>query len=117
MSKASIFEELCSRNALRRESGLPLLDMRAEYERGLRREAFAEYQRQRVEHQAEFKRIQAEVLAELQAEHGPRFGGSPSGHYAVNMRSEKRFVEYLSGLGIQRPALPSEPVGYGEEKP
>jgi hypothetical protein len=44
MDKAAIFTELTRRNALRREAGLPLLDVRQEFDHGVAKARWEEYQ-------------------------------------------------------------------------
>lgn len=116
MSKATIFTDLCQRNALRREAGLPLLDMTTEYAREQRREAQAAYHLLRDQHRDVLERMKREVLAEKRQEHGPGYGGSMSGMRAVATLAEKRFATYLAGLGVARPPPVDPPVVYGEAK-
>lgn len=87
VNRAAIFTELCRRNALRREAQLPRLDLRAEYERLVAVETW------RLICEAHYTRTRAEVLAEKRAQHGPGWGLSAGGRWAVEIFTAQRLRE------------------------
>jgi hypothetical protein len=91
--RAAIFSGILQRQALRREAQLPLLNIRAEYERAVEQARW----RGHVEQYGEA--IRAQVLAELRAKNGPQFGGSVSGMWAVRILASKRLREMFNGGG------------------
>lgn len=91
--RGAIFSDILRRQALRREAQLPLLDVRAEYERAVERVRW----RTHVERYGEA--VRAQVLAELRTKNGPQFGGSVGGLWAVRLRTEKRLREMFDREG------------------
>lgn len=87
MDRSAIFTELCRRNALRREVHLPRLNIPAEYERLVAVETW------RLICEAHYTRTRAEVLAEQRARHGPDWGLSASGRWAVEIFTAQRLRE------------------------
>lgn len=88
--RGGILSAILRRQTLRREAQLPLLDVRAEYERAVER---ARWKAHVVKHGVT---IRDQVVAELRAKHGPQFGGSVGGMWAVRLRTEKRLREMFS---------------------
>lgn len=84
IDRAAILTTIWDRQALRREARLPLLDIKAEYERAVEQALWSAHVRK---HYAALKK---EVLAELQARHGPQFGGSVGGWWAVRLLAAQR---------------------------
>lgn len=89
--RGAIFSDLLRRQALRREAQLPLLNVRAEYERAV------EQARWRAHVATYGDAIRAQVLAELRAKNGPQFGGSVGGMWAVRILASKRLREMFNG--------------------
>ena len=83
IDRASIFSELCRRNALRREAQLPPLNIPAEYEQLV---AVAKWS-YIVEHH--YVDTRAEVLAGLRATRGPDFGNSAGGRWMIEIFTER----------------------------
>ena len=67
-SRAELFRALCLRNQLRKEAGLPLISVRAEYkcavERARRRDIYERYGAE----------VREELRVKMRARHGPRWG-------------------------------------------
>lgn len=87
IDRAAIFSTILRRQALRREAQLPLLDIRAEYERAVEQALWQAH----VEEHGET--VRAEVLAELRAKHGPQFGQSVGGLWAIRILTGRRLAE------------------------
>lgn len=89
--RSAILSGILQRQALRREARLPMLDVRAEYERAVEQALW----------QAHVEKyggaVRAEVLAELRLKHGPQFGSSLGGLWAVRLRTEKRLRDMFAG--------------------
>lgn len=64
MDKAAIFETVTRRNALRRENGLPALDLRAEFDRSVALTRWKEYAAVELAHVPQRREIAEAVLAE-----------------------------------------------------
>jgi hypothetical protein len=78
IDRAAIFEELCCRNMVRREAGLPLLHVKAEYDLKIK---LAEAQQLRALRQQYEPQVRAEVLSEMQKRYGPHWGKDLGGRY------------------------------------
>ncbi|KQQ17575.1 hypothetical protein ASF56_22915 [Methylobacterium sp. Leaf122] len=91
--RGAIFSDILRRQALRREAQLPLLNVRAEYERAVEQARWQAH----VEQYGEA--IRAQVLAELRAKNGLQFGGSVGGLWAIRLLTEKRLREMFNGRG------------------
>ncbi|MGA4551130.1 hypothetical protein [Methylorubrum aminovorans] len=89
--RGAIFSAILKRQTLRCEARLPLLDIRAEYERAV------EQARWQAHVETYGESIRAQVLAELRAKNGPRFGGSVGGLWMVRLLTEKRLREMFAG--------------------
>lgn len=87
IDRSAILTTILQRQALRREAQLPLLNVRAEYERTVEQALWKTH----VDECGEA--VRAEVLAELRSRHGPQFGYSVGGLWAVRLRTEKRLRE------------------------
>jgi hypothetical protein len=95
MDKAAIFTDLTRRNALRKANGLPLLDLRTEYAHQMWLARRQEYCTACEEHADEREAIRCQVLAEFRAKYGADFPGTSGGHWAVGLRTSKRFAAYM----------------------
>ncbi|OHV17801.1 hypothetical protein BK022_03310 [Methylorubrum extorquens] len=91
--RGAIFSNILQRQALRREAQLPLLDVRAEYERAI------EQARWKAHVETYGETIHAQVLAELRTKNGPQFGGSVGGMWAVRILASKRLREMFDRKG------------------
>ncbi len=117
MDKAAIFADVTRRNALRKAIGLPLLDVHNEYAHQV---AIAAQQDFRVvcdEHAGEREAIRQQVLAELRAQHGPNFGQSMGGRWAVGHLAHKRFIAYMAsrhGIALNSKGSARNAITYGE---
>ena len=87
VDRASIFSELCRRNALRREAHLPLLNIPAEYQRLV---VVARWRYVMEHHYADTR---AEVLATLRATRGPDFGNSAGGRWMIEIFTTRTLRE------------------------
>ncbi|TFZ54791.1 hypothetical protein E4V01_24590 [Methylorubrum sp. Q1] len=91
--RGAILSAIFRRQALRREAQLPLLDVRAEYERAI------EQARWRAHVTTYGEATRAQVLAELRAKHGPQFGSSVGGKWTLWLLLEKRLREMFNDRG------------------
>ena len=96
MDRSAIFSETTRRNALRRSHGLPLLDVRAEYDHAVAVAAERDYQGLCDEHADEREVIRQQVLAEYRERFGPNFGHSMGGRWAVGEMTRKRFAAFMA---------------------
>jgi hypothetical protein len=118
MDKAAIFTELTQRNALRRQAQLPLLDLPMAYESAVALAAWQDYRAACDRFADERVRIREQVLAEFRAAHGPGFGLSFGGRWAVGHETNRRFHRYMRethGLHVPGNAGPNGVV-YGDAK-
>ncbi len=83
VDRAAIFEEVLKRNALRREAHLPLLNVRATYEREV---AGALWRAHRTRN---YEAVRAEVVARLRARFGKRWGGSAGARWHVEIETDR----------------------------
>ena len=83
VNRASIFSELCRRNALRREAHLPLLNVPVEYVRLVDVAKWSYI----VEHH--YAETRAEVFAALRATRGHDFGNSAGGRWMIEIFTER----------------------------
>jgi len=90
IDSSAILTSILQRQALRREAHLPLLNIRAEYERAVQQARWLAH----VEEHGET--VRAQVLAELRFRHGPQFGYSVGGLWTVWLRTEKRLREMFT---------------------
>jgi hypothetical protein len=104
VDRAAIFAELTKRNAVRREARLPLLDLRAEYAHQIWIAKRREYWTACDEHADEREAIRRRVLAEFRAKYGPNFPSTSGGHWAVGLRTNKRFAVLMAlNYGVSPP--------------
>lgn len=120
MDKAAIFAEVTRRNALRREYGLPLLDIPAEYLHSValaqQRDFQAIYQQHAKHHAGDRAAIGEQVTAEHSARHGVDHAQSMAGRWAIGKLTRQRFVAYLAhryAVAEPGPAIGRNPVVYG----
>jgi hypothetical protein len=107
MGEAEIRAHLMERDALRREMGLPPLDIEKEVKLacdaaartkdGRRREALREKYAQELEG------IRNTVITEMQASGNVTFPNGWSGHYLLKTTAERRFAEFISGITGDQP--------------
>lgn len=91
IDRAATLTSILRRQALRRLAQLPLLNIRAEYERAVEQAHW----RAHVEEHGET--VRAQVFAELRSRHGPQFGYSVGGLWAVRLRTERRLRDTFAG--------------------
>ena len=116
MDKAAIFHAVTRRNALRRENGLPLLNVQHEYAHEDSVASHHEYQAECQEHAGEREIIRQQVMAEYQARFGPDFGGTMGGRWAVGHLTHQRFTAYMADkYALVQPdgAAARYPIMYG----
>jgi hypothetical protein len=87
---AAILASIWARNALRREAQLPLLSVRATFERELRQ---ARWSAHVEEHYAETRE---QVLADQRAKHGQGWGLSVGGRWGAHLLTMKALQESFS---------------------
>ena len=116
VDKAAIFTGLTKRNALRKEAGLPLLDIRTELAHEVALAAENEFTAFAEEHGDERLVIREQVMADLRAQHGPTFGHTMGGRWAINRETNIRFKAHLLAVyNLETPPLASKhAVIYGE---
>ncbi|MCW2286137.1 hypothetical protein M2323_003974 [Rhodoblastus acidophilus] len=102
MGKAELFTEITNRNALRREAGLPLLNIRDEIESQQNAFDWKTFIEIRDQHRAVRDEITARVRLALAAEKG--FDClSHGGRLLLGAKVEAEFLGYLRGLGVKIP--------------
>ena len=117
LNKAAIFTEITRRNALRREAGLPLLDVRAEFDHGVALARWEEYQAVCDAHADLRAEIQAEVIEELRRSTGRDHRLSVGGRWAIAARTQQRFEAALARKGHPRPPIPTRNLTiYGADR-
>jgi hypothetical protein len=116
VDKAAIFTGLTKRNTLRREAGLPSLNMRKEFAHEVALADENDFRAFAEEHGADRTLIQEQVIADLSAQHGNEFGYTMGGRWAINHETNKRFHAHLREVhGYDLPPLASKhAVIYGE---
>lgn len=83
VDRTAIFCSVLERNALRREAHLPLLDVRATYEREV---AGALWRAHRT---MNYEAVRAEVVARLRARFGPKWGYSAGARWHVEIEIDR----------------------------
>ena len=117
MDKAAIFTELTRRNALRREAGLPLLDLREEFDHEVAVARWDEYQAVCDAHADLRAEIQAQVIEELQRSTGRDHRLSVGGRWLIAARTRERFEEAMAREGHPRPSIPTRNLTiYGQDR-
>lgn len=116
VDKAAIFTGLTKRNALRKEAGLPLLNLRDELAHEVALAAENEFAAVAEEHAGERLMIREQVEADLRQKHGPTFGHTMGGRWAINRETNIRFKAHLLAVyNLETPPLASKhAVIYGE---
>lgn len=109
MSKAELFTEATKRNALRREAGLPPLNIREEMQKAQDVLDWKNFDEIRAQHKELRDRIAARMKTELAKEGVDclSFGG----RFALNAKVEAEFLDYLRGIGVKIPTVKG--VRYG----
>ncbi len=102
MDNGAIFTELTRRNALRREAGLPLLDLRAEFAHAVAWARWLEYEAVCEAHKDLFAAIQAEVAEELLRATGSDHRQSMGGRWLIGVRTRDRFEAALARKGFRK---------------
>lgn len=113
-SSSNLFVDVSERNALRRSSGLPLLDMRAEMKAEHDRDSLRAYDAACLRHWSVYEKMKSDVLAEFR-QRMPGFGGSAGGRWAVAAIASQRFRSFLETRGHVSPPDPNI-VRYGEKR-
>ena len=87
---------------------MPLLDLRVEYNHIIFVAQEREYRVICDQHAEEREAIREQVLAELRAKHGPSFGGSLGGRWAVGLETQERFEAHMARQYGVSPPSPDE---------
>jgi hypothetical protein len=117
MDKAAIFTEITRRNALRREAGLPLLDVHQEFAHGVAVARWREYQAACDAHADLRAAIEAEVVEELRRKTGRDHRLSVGGRWLIAARTRERFEEAMAREGHPRPSIPTRNLTiYGADR-
>lgn len=103
LSRAEAFRLACERNALRRESQLPLIPMSKAVEEELRRDAIRAHYAAADHYGPVYDRITRGVIEALDEERGVSFHKSAGGRWIVNLRSDREFATFLASRGFPRP--------------
>jgi len=106
VDRANIFTEITRQNALRRQSGLPVYDVRREFERRKAMEEWRQYREHRITHQDLFEDVQRKVLAERGIE-DLKYAGTFTRMWVGN-ETTKRFEAELARRGIFKPKRPRD---------
>ena len=108
LDKAAIFTALTRRNTLRREAGLPLLDLRREFEHEVALARWNEYQAVCDAHADLRAAIEAEVVEELRRKTGRDHRLSAGGRWLISHLTRERFEAAMARMGFCRPPLPGK---------
>ncbi len=87
VDRAAVLNSILQRQALRREARLPPLNIRTEYDRAVEQALW------RAHFEEHGETVRAQVLAELRVKHGPQFGQSVGGLWAVRLLTDRRLRE------------------------
>src|SRR3954471_24198007 len=105
MDKVAIFAEITRRNALRREAGLPLLDVAVEHRHAVTLAERAEFRAICNQHSDLFGEIHAAVTQELRVERGnPLFGNCMGSRIMIQKIAVERFYVALELRGYREPS-------------
>ena len=108
LDRAAIFTGLTRRTALRREAGLPLLDVRREFDHAVALARWDEY-RAVCDAPADLRAaIEAEVVEELRRKTGRDHRLSVGGRWLIAARTRQRFEAAMARMGFHRPPLPGK---------
>jgi hypothetical protein len=119
VDKASIFTAILRRNKLRRENGLPTLNIRAEYAHEVSIAQQHDFDAFCEQHADEREIIQQQVFKEFCAEHGPATTHTAAQQWMLRKLIRKRFDEVMARrFGLARPpgAAGRNPVIYGSTR-
>lgn len=120
MDRAAIFSEITQRNSVRRQHGLPLLNVRQEYDFQVALAAEREFREDLPELAARFASdralIETQVIADLWGQQGADYRHTKGGQWAITYETQKRFRTFLREVhGIETPPLVAKnAVVYGE---
>ena len=107
MDKAAIFAEITKRNALRREAGLPALDVAAEYRQAVAQAERAVFRTICDQHRHLWDDVLATVTQELRAKRGnPSFGNCFGSRIMIRQIALERFFAALERRGFKKPSSP-----------
>lgn len=109
MSKADLFTEATKRNLLRRDAGLPLLNIREEMAKAQNALDWKHFAEICAQHAAVRDRIAARMKAELAANGFDCL--SYGGRFALNAKVEAEFRDYLRGIGVKIPTVKATRYG------
>jgi hypothetical protein len=112
MTTAEAFEIVCAKNALRRESGLPLLSVRRAVEAELRAAQMRAFAAAADRYRAVYMEMRASVIRDRRSSLGHDLGRSLSGRWRVDCEAWPRFEKFLASKGYRRPQTG---VVYGKE--
>lgn len=111
--RAQIFTELTKRNALRREAGLPLLNLRQELEYQIALDRWKAWEAICEAHAD----LRAEIRERVRAEYLDKGSTlqSTGGRVLLDIKTEAAFVDELARRGHKRPKAPSRhPITYAK---
>jgi hypothetical protein len=104
MDKAAIYTEIMRRNALRREAGLPALDVTAEYRHAVAQAERAEFQAICDRHRDLWDEMLTTVTQELRAKRdNPSFGNCMGSRIMIRVIARERFYATLELQGYRKP--------------
>lgn len=101
MDRAAIFTEITRLNALRRESGLPLYNVRQEFDRLVAREEWRAYREYRLTFSGLYEQVRNEVLQERGIADLKTM--SSFARMGIGAEVTRRFDAELSKMGINKP--------------
>jgi hypothetical protein len=103
MSKAELFTDATKRNALRRASGLPLLNIRDEIEKEQNALNWKDFADACQQHKAVRDQIAVRIKADLAAKGFACL--SHGGQILLATKVTKEFHEFLRGIGVKIPTV------------
>jgi hypothetical protein len=106
MDRAAIFTEITRLNALRRESGLPLYNVRQEFDRLVAREEWRAYREYRLTFSGLYEQVRNEVLQERGIADLKTM--SSFARMGIGAEVTRRFDAELSKMGINKPRFPDK---------
>jgi len=105
MDKAATYTEITRRNALRREAGLPALDVTAEYRHAVAQAERVEFQAICDRHRDLWDEMLTTVTQELRAKRGnPSFGNCMGSRITIRVIARERFYAALERQGFKKPS-------------
>jgi hypothetical protein len=119
MDKAAIFTAILRRNKLRRDNGLPTLDVRTEYSHEVSIAEQREFWEFCEQHADEREVIHQQVVKEFCAEHGAATTLTMADQWRLRVLGRKRFEEIMARrFGIARPPSVAgrNPIIYGADR-